>query len=279
MNESITIGAGGKDRIRIGTVPFFNALPLTFGLAERPEVCLRREVPAALAAALDRGELEAALVPVIDYQRTASRWSVLGAGAIGSRGPVMTVKVLSRCRLENITELAADTDSHTSVVLAEVIWRLRYGRRLQIRQLDPAAGEPESVLLIGDKVLGQADKWPYQLDLGLAWHELTGLAFVYAFWVVANEGQADAIGALLEQARREGAENTDRIVAEHAETHGFGAELARAYLTENLCYDFGPDQIEGVNRFYELAYESGLIAERRELRWATNAAEAMSVNH
>ena len=54
-------------------------------------------------------------------------------------------------------------------------------------RLDP--GRYQSVLLIGDKVVTDAppeERYPYQMDLGAAWKELTGLPFVYAVWSVPD---------------------------------------------------------------------------------------------
>ena len=58
--------------IRIGTVKFLNAWPLTHGLAGRDDVALRLGVPSALAAMLKRGEVDVAMAPSIDYFRLAA---------------------------------------------------------------------------------------------------------------------------------------------------------------------------------------------------------------
>ena len=278
MDEPTKLSADLDGRLRLGTVPFLNALPLTFGLDERADVVLRRWPPAQLPAALDADRLDGALVPAIDYQRTASQWSILPVGAIGSRGPVLTVQVFARCPLDRITTLAVDTDSHTSIALAAIIWRLRYSNSLHTTALDPNGLLPDAVLLIGDKVLAQIQQWPHQLDLGLAWHELTGLPFVYAFWVVRHVRHAHSITAILENARRQGTHRMDHIISRHAQAHGFDQQLARRYLTRNLCYDLGPDQIQGLNKFYQLAYDLGLTDSRRALQLTdANPSVASSV--
>ena len=251
--------------LRIGTAPFFNALPLTFGLDERPDVILRRLPPAQLAAALDADRLDAALVPAIDYQRADDQWTILQAGAIGSQGPVLTVQVFSRWPLDCVATLAVDTDSHTSVALAQIIWCLRYCRPLQINLLDTQAPLPDAVMLIGDKVLAQDGQWPYQLDLGAAWHELTRLPFVYAFWVVRHRRHGERVTAILQEARRQGMRRLDSIIDRHGLAHGFNYQLARAYFTENICYDMGPEQKRGLEKLNQLAHDLGLTCNLRKL--------------
>ena len=54
-----------SEPIRIGTVKFLNAWPLTHGLAGREDVALRTGVPSALAGMLKRGEVDVAMAPSI----------------------------------------------------------------------------------------------------------------------------------------------------------------------------------------------------------------------
>ena len=259
---------GGSDcvPVRIGVVSFFNARPLTYGLAENPLVELSTHVPAELGEALGECKVDAALIPSVDYQESDGEWLVLGGGAIASCGEVLTVRVFSREPLEQVGQLACDGDSHTSVVLARIVWRLRFGRELDVVELNGVADSQGGVLLIGDKVLKELGKWPYELDLGAAWTELTGLPFVYAFWAVRGDCDTRGIEGVLEQARREGVANVDDIVGRYAERHGFSCELGRRYLTENIRFELGEQERKGLVRFYELAHEFGLVPRCRPLR-------------
>src|SRR5262249_20042800 len=136
--------------------------------------------------------------------------TVLPVGMIGCDGPTLTVRVFSSVEPSHITTLHADTDSHTSVALAQVVLWKKYGVRPTVIDLDardrialggtgldrtgeaqrkgsgPGSEWPETLLLIGDKVVADAppaERYPYQIDLGEAWHEMTGLPFVYASWM------------------------------------------------------------------------------------------------
>ena len=189
MQNDISIIATQK--IRIGTVRFFNARPLIYGLDQLESVIIEPKVPAKLADMLDNGQIDVALVPSIDYQLSQVPWRILPVAAIGSVGQVLTVRVFADGPMDKVTRLICDNDSHTSVAMAQIIWEKLYLQRVEIVRADKnedlaIAQVPvgTGVMLIGDKVLGELGRWKYELDLGGAWDELTGLPFVYAFWAI-----------------------------------------------------------------------------------------------
>ena len=54
-----------------------------------------------------------------------------------------------------------------------------------------------AMLLIGDKVVTREPRgMGFQLDLGAAWKELTGLPFVFAVWMVRGVGAWRFAGAI-----------------------------------------------------------------------------------
>ena len=135
---------------RLGVVSFLNSQPLIEGLTGRNDIELVQAVPSGLPEMLDRGRVDVALVPVIDLAHRADRWVPVSDACIGCDGPTMTVRLFSQVPAERITVLHVDGESHTSVALARVTWREKYGTTLQIDRLDPAqARRCQAVLLIG----------------------------------------------------------------------------------------------------------------------------------
>ncbi len=221
---------------------------------------------------------------------------MLPVGMIGCDGATLTVRVFSRVPMEKVREVHADTDSHTSVVLCRMVLEKLFGVRARVVDFDArerverASGKgpncqiakspngegedvgwsavgldsawPETVLLIGDKVVTDAppeSRYPYQLDLGEAWKKLTGLPFVYAVWMCRGDRVGDpavrAAMAALDRQRRHNAMRLDWIVAKHAPEHRWPVELARKYLGEYLKFDVGEREREAVGRFFS---EAGL---------------------
>jgi chorismate dehydratase len=264
-----TAGRSATRVRRIGSVSYLNARPLIYGLERSADVQLVLDVPARLLDGLRSGRFDIALLPVIDYQRMEGL-RLVPVGGIGCDGPTLTVRIFSRVPLERITALACDTDSHSSVALARIIFSEMMGIRPEFMELDRTRegdGRSEAMLVIGDKVVCEEPRgYEHQLDLGAAWKELTGLPFVFAAWMAPAEVELGDLPRRLDEARVRGLANVERIVAEHAVPRGWPENAARAYLLHSLRYEIGPLQLEAIRRFHQLAGKHGLVpAPAREL--------------
>jgi chorismate dehydratase len=62
--------------------------------------------------------------------------TLLPVGAIASDGPTFTVRLFSRGPIAGITRVAADTDSHTSVVLMRVLLKRMHGIDVEVVDFD-----------------------------------------------------------------------------------------------------------------------------------------------
>ena len=266
----------------IGAIRFLNTRPLIHGLSDHPRVRLAMAVPSVLGRELDAGRLDVAIAPVIDYQRADGRWALLRGGCIASDGETLTVRIFSRAPIDRITRLAVDADSHTSVVLARLLLRQRFGIEPAIEPANmnsllyqPAEMQPESVLLIGDKVVAAGPNdprspWPHQIDLGSAWREWTGLPFVFAAWATQAGADLGDLPRMLETARQAGLAQRPRIAHEQGPALGWPAELALTYLTRHMQYELTERYRAGLERFYELAAEHGLIDRLVPVKWHRN---------
>ena len=256
---------GGK-AVRIGSVNYLNAKPLIHGLERDPRIELILDVPARLLELLRTKQCDVALLPVIDYQRLAGS-RIVPAGGIGCDGATLTVRIFSPTPMEEIRTLACDVESHTSVALAQIILKQRCGVRPILVDLNRVGEIPadSAVLLIGDKVITQPPEMRWQLDLGEAWRELTGMPFVFAVWTARGEADLGDLPRRLELAREAGLADLETIVARHAQSHGWPAPLARKYLADHLKYDVGPAQMAAIELFHRLAHEHGLISPPRGL--------------
>ncbi len=253
---------------RIGCVSFLNARPLVDGLDDRDDVALRYDVPSRLLSDLESGRVDIALCPVIDYQLSRVPLAIVPVGGIGCDGPTLTVRLFSRVPFDRVRRLAADTDSHTSVTLARVVMRRRFGVDVQVDQLDARAlgadprRWPDTLLLIGDKVVTAAppaDAFAHSLDLGQAWGELTGLPFVFAVWMARRDVDLGDTAALLDRQRARNADRIDAIARVHGEALGWPIASAQAYLGRLLRYDIGPRQLDAMRLFWSEAREVGLL--------------------
>jgi cyclic dehypoxanthinyl futalosine synthase len=259
-----------------------NARPLYEGLDREPasaRVRLDCASPSEVARRVAEDEADVGLIPVAAAAGIGDLRLVRGA-AIGARGPVRSVLVVSERPIDRIDELAVDLSSRTSVVLARLLLRpLRKGRApLRLIGCTPreaiaqAAGSRAS-LVIGDPALEIEGRFPHVLDLGFAWYEETGLPFVFAAWC-GRPGAltADDLG-LLERAKQEGLARRDAIADAHAERTGLPSASLHAYLHEAVHYDLGDAERRGLQRFYDDAARAGLLP-RTQVRFFDDPASA-----
>jgi chorismate dehydratase len=256
----------------IGSVSYLNARPLIEGLDSRADVKIVPAVPSQLLDGLLRGGYEIALCPTIDYQIAPERLRILPVGGIASRKETLTVRLFSPIPIDEITAVRVDSDSHTSVALLEVVFAQRFGRKLELTPVitDVTTGREEdsALLLIGDKVITTEPKsslYPFQLDLGAAWHELTGLPFVFAVWMARQDTALDDLPQLLAETREKNERRIGAIALQYARAHGWPLDLATRYLESLLQYRIGEMEKRSMREFWSLCARHGIIQELRPM--------------
>jgi chorismate dehydratase len=255
--------------IRVGAVSYLNAKPLYYGLCGyAPRVLLSMDVPSKLAEQLAAGELDVALIPSIEYLRGVGLgYEIIPGFAIAARGPVRSVKLFSRVPWDQVGRLALDAGSRTSQALAQIWLDERHGikpRRIEELPLGVSALEStaDAVLVIGD----QAMRVPHEpffdvVDLAEAWHEMTGLPFVFALWVARSGVDLDDLPAALEQSRTMGLASADELARIHGLRLGLDVATCYDYLTRVLSYELGEAELAGLGQFAAKAARLGLAPE------------------
>lgn len=253
--------------MRIGAVSYLNTKPLVNQLASfapRAEVIF--DLPSRLADQLAAGKLDVALIPSVEYFQNPE-YAIISDACIGCRGPVLSVKLLSRVPMEKIRTLALDEGSRTSVALVRILLKERYGLSPHLLPfpLGVAAEnvEADAVLMIGDRAMhppaGFAEEW----DLGDEWCRWAELPFVFAMWVARKEllSQLGEIEIALGRARDEGLSHLEEIARREAAGVGLTHEQCLSYLKDNLYFYLGPRERRGLELFREHATRLGLAPE------------------
>ena len=264
--------------MNVACVRYLNTAPLVYGLESVRGLTVEPAAPSHIAGMLIDGRADIGLASIVDAVRGPVPMVVLPVGMIGCAGPTLTVRVHSDRPFDQITALHADTDSHTSVALAQVILRERFGAAVKVIDYDaregvarqPDAPEPHAVLMIGDKVVTNppdAEQFPHTLDLGEAWHDMTGLPFVYAAWMCRAEDwenaerrrELESAAAMLERQRLHNATRLGGIIAEVAPRHRWPIELAERYVGSLLRYDLDGEARRGAEAFIARAAALELV--------------------
>jgi len=251
------------ERIRIGAVNYLNTKPLICDLeALAPQADLVLEVPSRLADMLAAGDLDVALIPIIEYFR-AGTYSVVPDISIASRGPVLSVTLFSRVPWDKIRKVALDEGSRTSAALAQILLRKRHGTKPEVipLPLDRAAEDvdADAVLLIGDRAMRAClPGFAHAFDLGQEWHDWTSLPFVYAIWAARQGADLGPVEEAFHEAKRRGIAQVGPIAAREAPKLSLDAGFCRRYLSNIIHFDLGPREQAGLHHYYMLACELGL---------------------
>ena len=256
--------------MRIGAVSYLNTKPLVYGLKElAPQAELVFDLPSRLSDQLAAGQLDVALIPSIEYFQNPA-YTIVSDACIGCRGPVMSVKLLSRVPLEKIRTLALDEGSRTSAALVRILLQQRFNLSPELMPF-PITARPESIaadamLMIGDRAmhppLGQfVAEW----DLGDQWCRWAELPFVFAMWVARHGNDVAGLDEILSQARDNGiAHLADIAEREHAAV-GLLYDQTLTYLRDHLHFHLGPREQSGLQLFYEHAGRLGLAPQGRDI--------------
>jgi chorismate dehydratase len=256
---------------RVSVVQYLNTAPLVWGLlhgAQRECYDLAFTTPAVCADDLEAGRADIGIIPSIEYQHIHGL-QVLPGLSIASKQRVRSVLLLSRVPIEKVRSAALDTSSRTSAALVRILFRKFYGIDVAARPStpDPAVmlSSADAALLIGDPAL-LYDGDAQVLDLALEWRKFTGLPFVFALWAFRPfERGLVNLRRDFEASRDHGLAHLDDIAAEWAPRLGITAEAVRIYLTENIDYTLDEENLAGLQLFYRLAHEAGIIPSVKEL--------------
>jgi chorismate dehydratase len=249
--------------LRISVVDFLNARPLTWGLLHDPPpgVSVTRDLPSACAAKLASGEADVGLIPSIEYQRIPNLKAVPGLG-IAASSEVRSVLLVSDVSREKIASVALDPASRTSAALTRILLKRAYGISPRFSESDPNA---DARLIIGDPALKTRLNGHVVLDLAAEWRAFSGHPFVFAFWAAREEAATPELSAMLHRSYEAGKAGFAAMVAEESAASGLSVPVVEDYLRHALHFELDRGDLEGLELFYRLAAEEGLIGPARPL--------------
>lgn len=271
--------------MRIAASTYLNSAPLVYSFATGTQrgraVFLGDTAPARCAAMLAAGQCDAALIPVIEYQRLP-RLRIIPDVAVASKSRVRSVVLAARCPIEEAGTVTLDSSSRTSQALARILFARRYGSAPVFTEREPDANvscenmfeASDAALVIGDPAMrleADAERLGLRVyDLAEEWRAMTGLPFVFAVWAVRDETYADQKAHLPDfaAAKREGIAHDEEIAARYAEELKLPYAETLSYLRENVNYDLDEENLAGLRHYFRLARECGLIEVERELKFS-----------
>jgi chorismate dehydratase len=276
---------------RCGRIAYLNVLPIYFALEHifgENGFHLVRGTPSELNALMRRGEVDLGSISAMEYGRTFRDYLLLPDLSISSKGAVGSVLLFSRVpfsRLDGrrirVSAASASGAALLKVLMAELFEVQPRYQRSQLAGLPLA--DATAVLAIGDEALRlkAAGVMPFELDLGQAWQELTGLPFVFGVWAVRRdfaEAQAEAAAALhrlLLRSRDWGLRSLAELSRIAGPSFSMTPSQILAYF-QQLNYSLDPEHEDGLATFFNYLYNLGELDEKPELEYFGGELSAIS---
>jgi chorismate dehydratase len=291
--------------LRISIVEYLNTAPLVRGFTHGPlkgKYQLSFTVPSQCADALRTGVVDIAIIPAIEYQRIPDL-VVLPNLSISSKKSVRSLLLISKKPIQDVQKIALDKSSRSTQALTRILCRKHWGIEPEFFEAGPDLQEmlrsADAALLIGDPALrlafrmeskGVSEITGEPLFLGVSaglsdgstlfvhdmvekWRSLTSLPAVLAVWAARKGTVTPQIVRDFAASLAYGKQHLKEISAEAADAMGLPAEKLQRYLTENIDYSLDEHNLRGLQRYYEMAVELGLISRVKPMEIADHAGE------
>lgn len=253
---------------------YLNSAPLIWSFlhgSKRGGVDFIEAVPSRCAELLAHEKVEGALIPVIEYQRTAGGLLVPDV-CVGSQKEVLSVVLVAKdTELDQVRSVALDESSRTSATLVKIIFRefLDVEPEWTVRtpNLAEMLEKNDAALIIGDPGMTFPRTGLKIWDMANVWRTYTGLGFVFAMWMIADRSVERARRIDFAGARDEGVAHIEEIVAEYEKKIPMPVSDLRKYLTENIVFSVDESMKRGLELYFELAFKHGLIETVKPLRF------------
>ncbi len=295
-------------KLRISIVEYLNTAPLVWGFTDGPlrdRYDLSFTVPALCAEALRNGAADVAIIPAIEYQRMDSVVALPGM-AVAAKDEVRSILVIAKKPIEQGRRFALDRCSRSSVALVRLLCAGRWGISPKFIEMDPdpaaMLANADAALVIGDPALRVALKWDamagkrpsgepcckgdpsdqpvpgvdtlFLYDVAHEWREMTGRPCVLAMWVGRREAITPEVVADFLASKEYGMARIAEIAEGAALKLDLPAKALDRYLRENIDFSLDEENRAGLEFYFRLCAEAGLIPRAKPIELATVPADA-----
>jgi chorismate dehydratase len=291
-------------KLRISIVQYLNTAPLVWGFTNGPlrgKYDLSFTVPSLCAEALRSGAADIAIIPAIEYQRMDDL-VILPDMAIASQNQVRSLLIISKKPIEAARSIALDRGSRSTQALTKILCDQCWKIAPEFFEMPPDAGamlqRADAALLIGDPALrlsieiaasakrgasGEQVCSPgsagisgaetlHVYDVVEEWRKMTSLPAVLAVWAARPEVVNAGVVEDFRASRDFGLKNVDEISRQAAKELALPAGELQRYLTENIDFTLGEENLRGLTAYFGLAAALGLIRSMRPIAIAGEAS-------
>lgn len=260
----------------MGRISYINASPVYYGLDHgmTPSwLTLVTDVPAALNRQVSTGHIQISPISAAHYAVNHKDLLLLPDLSISCHGPVMSVLCASTVPLDALTGkiVMVSQESATAAAFLKMIFAERgvdpvfvKGSVADIRRVPE---QVDAVLVIGDAALTQPwhQRFSHCADLGKLWHDMTGMPFVFAVWVVRRDFAAAHPGTtaraldLLWESRKAGYAHLDAVIDAGTRKLGLARTVVARYYDRLYC-DLDTPKIQAMARFFDALHRQKILS-------------------
>jgi chorismate dehydratase len=298
------------DPLRISIVEYLNTAPLVRGFthgALRGKYQLSFTVPSQCAEALRSGAAHVAIIPAIEYQRIPDL-VILPNLSIASKKSVRSLLLVSKKPIQQVARIALDRSSRSTQALTRILCEKHWNIAPEFFEAAPNLPEmlrhSDAALLIGDPALRLAiasaphahrgdsgelvtstaaaelsDSSPLFLyDIVEQWRAMTSLPAVLAVWAARRTAVTPELVQDFQDSLAFGLQHLDAIAAEASAEMNLPAADLRRYLAENIDYHLDEENLLGLESYFDLAANLGLIPRANQIALAAQSHKSAPAN-
>jgi chorismate dehydratase len=258
--------------LRIGTVKFLNAKPLDWGFLyhyrikyistlKKYQYAITEDTPSRLIDALLQGQIDIGMVSSIEVLKNRSILNFYHKLGVCAKKKVQSIFYISKkSYLEPVKRVFLDISSRSSNGLLKILYFKTFREFPEFIYEKPDViikniNDHSSGILIGDPAIELYLSRPtFQLkDLAEWWYELTQLPFVFAVWAFPKKINFDL--QIFEESYQVGSKSIKDIIQQYP----FPKDFSYNYLTKNLHYQLGKEELESLNLYEKYLRELDLL--------------------
>jgi len=240
--------------------------PLVHGFLQNPSqssLKLSLQSETECIRKLLQGEIELALMHSLGYAKGKGNWKIFPEICSGWRGMSQSTLLFFNNNLDHINSIALEEDALTESALLKILLMEKYELEPVYisMQADPDSmlDHADAALIVGIRSLKYKQHNSHFLDLGEEWHDLTGLPFVSSIWVGHEMLSTPQLIPAFKKAHQSGMENLHSICKDLALKNEIDTGTLEDHFRNDLCFNLGPEEKEGLLEFYRYAFYLGLI--------------------
>lgn len=256
----------------VGEISYANVYPIFAILKNYKNYKFVSSFPAFLNKALRDSGVDTSPCSSIEYARNPENYYIIPGISISSIKEVKSVCLFSNYEISYLKgkNIYLTEESGTSIVLLKILLKLFLNIDANYTIEDKKG---DAHLYIGDTALFKyyQNEYKYVYDLGKMWYEFTKLPFVFSLWLITKKAVEEKyeevinFKELLSEIKKDSKRNLSSLIDKYV-FKGLTSYQIIDYW-EIIDYNLNYKHIEGLKKYYKLAYEIGEIKKVPEIRF------------